>query len=338
VILALAVILNGQVSVSMPKRLAVLLQEGKWDSTPRGFRFMALSFIADGCAEQAKADAAKQTSARRCIEQAFAVANSLLGPDRVDTSRNGLILTHINLILGAADAVGGSCLDEQMHRQLSRHLAQLSLQDKYLHAPSYADVQARWPADQSATLASLSRYDRAHHDTLHEEPADRWKRFFDSKSIDKATELPISEVTGTRTGSNRPRGCAQSYLTRYVSEFDTALAARWYANYKAHFADSVMRQPGFREWPRGVSLKADIDSGPIIFGIGAAASAFGIIAAKSQGDPLGNRLESTADRLLSLGVGGSSGQTLLALSIRFLGHWQTAVASAGPTEVPRNGN
>jgi len=52
---------------------------------------------------------------------------------------------------------------------------------------------------------------------------------------------------------------------------------------------------GFREWPPGRDLPADADSGPIVTGVGAAATAFGLAAAREVGDALtAGRLATTA--------------------------------------------
>ena len=85
---------------------------------------------------------------------------------------------------------------------------------------------------------------------------------------------------------------------------------------------------GFREWPVGVDRAADVDSGPIVSGIGAAASALGIAAARAMGDDaLAKRLESVADRVTFIGSKVSSSieraaSSTLAASIRASGRLQ----------------
>jgi hypothetical protein len=82
---------------------------------------------------------------------------------------------------------------------------------------------------------------------------------------------------------------------------------------------------GFREWPPGVERKGDADSGPIIMGIGTAASAFALAGARSQGDVLlAAQLEANQTALLSSGVGGDMAHIALAEAIAFQGKWQPA--------------
>jgi hypothetical protein len=81
---------------------------------------------------------------------------------------------------------------------------------------------------------------------------------------------------------------------------------------------------GFREWPPGVARRADSDSGPIVNGVGAAATALAIPAARAMGDDvLAQRLEATAG---AVGLAAradpklrEAARTILAEAIRYLG-------------------
>lgn len=298
----------------VPGALQKLLDDRKWDSTPAGFRIIALSHLADGCVAQAAAKPGTEADGQRCVAQTLALAKKL-GP-----SKHGLFLSHLNLLYGAADAVG-SCPDVAEHTRLSKELAARSLRDPLAHAASYEGTAFRWPADQSVTLASLGRFDRAHGTHLLDEPLTRWRAQLE-KSLDATTKLPRSELTGKGSGAKYPRGCAQSYLTRYVSEVDPVLAASWWAPYREQFLVRLGPVVGFREWPRGVERKADVDSGPILFGVGTAASALAVSAARSQGDlALATQLEANQQTALASGAGGAAAKSVLAEAIQFEGHW-----------------
>lgn len=309
--------------LELPPAVARLLETHRWDSkTPRGFRLIALSNIADGCVAQAQARPGREAAARVCVRSALELARLEL--PNPSGSRDGLYLTHLNLVLGAADALD-DCPDVALHRRVSQTLATWSVADPLGHAPSYASTKLRWPADQAATLASLRRFDVAHGDHLTAAPLERWRTVV-AASMDSRRELPQSEVTGGGVGAEVARGCAQSYISRYLAEVDPGLSATWWRAYVRQFL--VRRGPflGFREWPAGVDGRADEDSGPIILGIGAAASAFGIAAAKAQGDAvLGAELELGADLVLATGAGGAAARTTLAEAIRFEARWQPTV-------------
>src|SRR5262249_27660688 len=157
--------------------------------------------------------------------------------------------------------------------------ARRSLAEPLAHVPSYPTTRARWPADQSATLASLVRYDRAHGTRLAPEPLRRYEAVIESHSGKDG--LPASEVVGVTATSRLPRGCALSYMVRYLAEADPKRARALWTRYSQRFLVRHLFGTGFREWPPGIERPSDADSGPIVQGIGAAASAFGIAAARS---------------------------------------------------------
>jgi hypothetical protein len=276
-------------ALEMPEAVAAVLLRRAWKGTPGSFRVIALSHVADGCAARA---AGHSDAARRCVARALELARGEppKGYDPAHPDETGLYASHLNLILGAQDRVGGPH-DGVFHARLSRALAARSAREPTAHIPSYKNTRVRWPADQSATLASLRRFDEAHGEHLAGPLARAWEAFLDNHSADG---LPWSEVTGHTTTSGLPRGCGLSFGIRYTSEFDPSLARRWWALYKHRYlTDSLL--VGFREWPPGHDLPADADSGPIVMGVGAAATAFGLAAAREVGDgETAGRLATTA--------------------------------------------
>lgn len=315
--LAVVVLMNAAQgpTFEVPDTLSALLAKGKWDSTPKAFRIIALSHVADGCVGQAKAKPGTEAEARKCVEAVLRVAKKL------GRNEDGLFLSHLNLIYGAGDRLG-ACVDAAEHERLSRELAARSVKDPLFHAASYASTSFRWPADQTVTLASLARFDAAHGAHVLDAPLAGWKAVM-GKHLDTKTGLPESELTGKGPGAKHPRGCAQSYITRYLAEVDAPLAATWWDAYRTHFLVRAGPVVGFREWPPGVERGGDVDSGPIVFGIGTAASAFALAAAKAQGDVvLATQLSANKTAVMSTGVGGELAKTVLAEAISFQGRWQ----------------
>jgi len=234
---------------------------------------------------------------------------------------NPLSLSHWLLVLGAADSVG-PCPDAALHHALAAGLAAKSVADAYAHVPSYTHLELRWPADQAALLAALHRADVAHGTSFHVEPLEHFTTFLERHGLHRSG-LPVSEVTGKGPGARFPRGCAQSFISRYLAEVDAPRAATWWAAYKKGFFVTLpLGLVGFREWPRGIDGASDPDSGPIVFGVGTAASALAISAAKAQGDGrLARRLQDSAARVLSLGIGGDVAHQAFAEAIDFEGQW-----------------
>ncbi len=324
----LVVAANG---LGLPPALEQLLDGGPWDSTPGGFRVMTLSFLADGCAQRGKADPTLRAEAQRCVARAHTRVLALPAPRPGD----GLFLAHHALVLGAADALG-PCLDEARHRHVVEQLLALVREDAHAHVSSYEGTRQRWPADHAAALAALVRYDAAHGTTSVVEPMGRWRAEL-VKRVHGKTALPRSDVATTLNGGALPRGCAQSLLTRYLLEVDPALAHTWWQRYRRQFL--LRRGPfvGFREWPPGVERAADVDSGPIVLGIGVAASGLGIAAARGVGEEaLAKELEASAALVLDVAPPLKAVAALLvARAIRFQADSQPVVARPAAVAEPR---
>ena len=80
------------------------------------------------------------------------------------------------------------------------------------------------------------------------------------------------------------RGCGNSGILQFASELDPVVASRWYDAYARHFWKDTGWVVGFSEMPRATKSDfMDVDSGPVLFGFGSVASAFGIGAAKGVG-------------------------------------------------------
>jgi hypothetical protein len=222
--------------------LESVLEGGAFVGTPKGFRMITLSHLADGCAARVDEDPA---AARACVERVYRRARRL-------PAQTGLAQTHLLLILGAGDRTG-PCLDPKRHHTLAKLLAAGSLADPDRHLPSYPGPKDRWPADQAATLAGLHRYDHAHQGhTLAPVSAAFTERILD-RAIDPSTQLPWSEVNGRGTGK-LPRGCALSYSIRYLAEAEPNLAAQWWAPYRAQYLVDRGGWSAFASGPPGWSV------------------------------------------------------------------------------------
>lgn len=302
-----------------------LLADGKWDATPAGFRIITLSFIADGCAAEARGDRSKTAIATACIDAALTLADKDkpkgLAPDKADA---GLWLAHYALILGAREATAGVCADPELHAQVVRGLAARSLSEPTAHVPSFAGKPERYPADQAAVLAAIARHDEAHGTQLAAEPAKRFDTFLTEHATDADTGLPWSMVAPKSVKGKLPRGCALSWQTRYLAEVLPERAERDWRAYRAHYLFDAALLVGFREWPPGRDQGADIDSGPIVRGVGTAASALAISAARRMGDEtLALRLEASAATVMKLAGNdpqvAAATKTKIAEAIRYLG-------------------
>ena len=197
--------------------------------------------------------------------------------------RYGYYLEHLNIILGMASAVGADDY-KPLNLKISRHLAEQSLSQENSHAPLLPHVKMRWSADQAAILHSLWLCDQNHDTDFHKEPATRWIEYMTSKMTHSETGLFETEVMRVKRYSRQPRGCALAYLIHYTSGFAPEIAAQQWASFKEHMYQDQWGLRGFREYLPSYQGKWTPDSGPIIGGIGVAATGLALKAANSVDD------------------------------------------------------
>ena len=80
------------------------------------------------------------------------------------------------------------------------------------------------------------------------------------------------------------RGCSNSGILCYAPDLDQEIASRWYDLHEKFFWKQNGFASGFTEFPGGKpAFYWDPDAGPVLFGWGVAATAFGMGAARRQG-------------------------------------------------------
>lgn len=233
---------------------------------------------------------ARTADAARLVDR---LATHLLAPehtpykrrlDRVaDLGRQGLYLSHLNIVLAAHRRLTGSDRYDALSRRLTRHLAAGSLREPTRIFPSFPEP-SRWPADQAATLYSLWLYDQHHGTTLSERPIREWLAVMEHEGKDPHTGLHRSELSRTKWYWRHPRGCALSWTCRYMAHFAPGPGLRLWHAYKRSHQRQFILATAFDEYPQDVSAQMDADSGPLLGHIGSAATALGWGAAAAVGD------------------------------------------------------
>lgn len=140
-----------------------------------------------------------------------------------------------------------------------------------------------YPADMLWAVAAIqraARLEKTHHSQL-------------AKSLIAAFDGPLKAEEGlpafqahSRSGAilQGARGCGNSGILLFTAELDSKVAHRWYNDYEKGFWKDTGWIVGFTEKLRDSHDNfMDVDSGPVLFGFGSVASAFGIGAAKVVG-------------------------------------------------------
>jgi hypothetical protein len=163
----------------------------------------------------------------------------------------------------------------------------------------------RWPCDAVVAAAALARADAVLPDQDWSPTLRSW-RTAALRSADPATGLLPHRVDADGTAAEGPRGSSQAIVQAFWPDVAEALDGRpdlttWRA-FTTAFVDRRAGLVGVREFPRGTDGAGDVDSGPLVLGVSASASAAALAAARRVGDV---RLASSLDReaeLVGLGI------------------------------------
>jgi hypothetical protein len=140
-----------------------------------------------------------------------------------------------------------------------------------IYPESYSSMA--WPADAVVCVASL-----ALHDQLAERKYNETIRSWITnvrKQPDPRGLIPHSALSSGKPIQGA-RGSSQCLMLSFLKEIDSAFATEQFQLFKEHFVDTRFGLTGVREYPSGVNGLGDVDSGPVIFGMGGAASIVGI--------------------------------------------------------------
>ena len=200
-----------------------------------------------------------------------------------DFNHYGYFLEHLNIILGCYQQVAGDKYLE-LNTRVTRYLADESLSQPNAHARLIPHVKMRWAADQAAIIYSIWLYDQNNRTNYHEELKERWIEYMENHGKHEETGLYITEVMGVKEYSHQPRGCSHAYMCYYMEHFDGVKGQEQWELFKKHMLVKRLGFWGFREYLPDYKGKWTPDSGPIIFGIGVAATGLALKPMKVWGE------------------------------------------------------
>ncbi len=140
------------------------------------------------------------------------------------------------------------------------------------YASSYRD--SAWPADMMLCIASLSLHDQMFGST-YKQVIDSWLKKIKSR-LDKNGLIPHSVDPQSGNSLQSARGSSQSLMLIFLDDIDPPFAKKQFEIYNKLFVSSRFGLPCIYEYPRGEWGMGDIDSGPVILGVGGAASIVGM--------------------------------------------------------------
>ncbi len=124
-----------------------------------------------------------------------------------------------------------------------------------------------WPADMFVAMTSVSNHDKIFK-SKYESEIKNWLTDVKEKLDPKTKMIPHKVLTNTAKTVEGARGSSISLIIRLLSEIQPDFAKEQYSLYKKNFVTTTFGLPSISEYPKGESGDGDIDSGPVIFGVG----------------------------------------------------------------------
>jgi hypothetical protein len=134
-----------------------------------------------------------------------------------------------------------------------------------------------WQADNIVCIANLAIYDKVFM-PQYQDFIKSWVEKLQQYLDPQTGLIPHSARSVTGAIGEGARGSSQSLMLNFLPEINSSFAKSQFGKYKEHFLDYRFFLPAIREYPKGKEGAGDIDSGLIIYDIGAAASIVGIRA------------------------------------------------------------
>jgi hypothetical protein len=184
--------------------------------------------------------------------------------------------------------VKDSTLTEQFRSNCDR-IAKAIQNDKSPYLMSYPGQC--WPADCMVGVSSLALYDRMFEDRYHS-IIQTWLLRIKIR-LDTFTGLiphATDPIKGYPTGG--ARGSSMSLLLIFLNDIDPSFAYKQFLLYRQHFEMNICGLPFIREYPRGMDGLGDMDSGPVIMGIGFSANIVSTGTYRLFGNPQNTDLRS----------------------------------------------
>jgi hypothetical protein len=159
-----------------------------------------------------------------------------------------------------------------------------------------------WPADNVLCLASLALHDKV---GVPPDGLGRSQYFGTISTWTQRMKLYLDKETGMiphcfslydSVGVQGVRGSSQSLMHCFLPDIDSAFAKEQFALYRKNFIQNKLGLPAVREYALNTEGGGDVDSGPIIWDVGPAASVVAIKAMAENRDydmyiPIRNTIE-----------------------------------------------
>jgi len=202
--------------------------------------------------------------------------------DRVD-QQHGAYLGYLNVLLGLERALDPASPHAKIHDRITASLVRRMEAHPLLIVQTYPGEA--YPVDMCAVVASLALHQAAtgvdHHRVI-----ERWRDVCNQYYRHRDTGL-LFQAVDFQSGkpSDYPRGSGTALGAYFLSLMDPALSLSLYESIKKHLLTPEGPMQGVREYlDPALNHRVDIDSGPILMGLGTSATGFTVGLARCHGD------------------------------------------------------
>ena len=208
------------------------------------------------------------------------------GRDPVDAlgspQDHAAFLGYFNLLLGFDRLLNPASPHADLNDRITEHLvARIEATPGLLLASYPGEV---YPVDNCAVIGSIGLHQRA-TGRDHRALIGRWTERCRARWRDPASGLLYQAFDPDHDEpADDPRGSGTSLGLYFLAFADPALARDLYDAMVRTLDDRLLGFGAFREYPRGTAGRGDIDSGPIVFGLGLSPTGFGVAGARMFDD------------------------------------------------------
>jgi hypothetical protein len=157
----------------------------------------------------------------------------------------------------------------QHYKNACVEISSAKLSSYFPFLPSYEN--SVWPADNLVAMASIANYHLI-VDAKYDSFLASWVKQIKSNLDTRTRMIPHAVHYDSGEVLEGARGSSSSLMIRMMAEIDPDFAADQYRKFQAFFVNKTLDLPSVSEYPKGQTGKGDVDSGPVVFGVGFAAT------------------------------------------------------------------
>lgn len=261
--------------------------DGEWAVATHQMSILALGQIVLEHPElrDAYLPAMRRAADRLVAPETLAFAARLWGErplETLETSEHGhAYLGYVNLALGMLRAVDPETPHARLHDRLTAALARRLARAPHALVETYPGQS--YPPDVAAVAGSIGLHQRV---TGVDRSAllARWSRTFRARWVDASGYLVQAGEWRSGQATDAPRGSGTALAAYFLSFADRELSRTLHDGLVRHGHASVLGFGAIREHAPGFVGGGDVDSGPVLLGVGVSATGFALASARIHGD------------------------------------------------------